>query len=382
MELSCFSLVQMRYTGGMAKELTFREQLQDFFTREGAMSLSRLLVGGVLGGVVGSYGEEAALATGAALVGLSAVAHYGIQQTRKRVLSDFYREELAASLGKAPELIVPDDLDRAAEPPEKGGKGMKAIGSALDYFRDTRNFYIASQAITAGLITGALLLINTLPGMQSSAVASLALAGGAALAYDEVFRTVANIGAMFSTKELEGTLTRDVRAIAEQVSLGGRVSSTRVFGVFVEAQPELAKAIEAEFGTAYPEMSVGEKRKAVESYDAEFTLIQLTRDINTGRVRPTELAFAAYGQASGVARKASMPEPMHPTIDKETDVELPFYMRTMQSSVQMNSPSEALENIMPDEHRAFSSQHEKEHELFADRIIGEDSKKQLFGKLH
>lgn len=261
------------------------------------MATSRVLIGGVLGTVVGG---DAALwqiaAAGAGVIGATALAHYSMENHKQKLLLDTYRTELGAMLGKEARGTTVDDLLANA------GKS-KALVAALNYFRDTRNFYIACQAVTMGLVIGGLALVN------STGMPTAALAGGAALVYNEIFNTVSTIGSVFTTKNLSGTITKEVRAIADQISLGGRISSTRVFSVFVQADAELAEAIHAKYNNEYEQLSIAQKREVVAQCDGKYHIYAVTDDINAGRILPTELAFLAYGEKSGVPRKGTALRP-------------------------------------------------------------------------
>lgn len=287
-------------------QLNFRDKIDLFLYRDGTMTMARAMIGAVLGLMIGSgvVGAPVVGLIGAGMVVLTALAHTGIERAKRQVLTDFYRDEIAASLGKPAAEVTPADLEPMGLMPHDGGKGSYAIKAAADDFTRIRNFFIVAQAATAVLMTGALFAVESFfPGLPM-----VALAGGASLLYNELFDTVRR-GGEIVTDINKGTITRDIRAISDQIGLGGRISSTRVFSVFVKADPGLASAIKKRFGAEYDDLGITVKRELVREYDAKYKLYQATQDMNLGYINPTELGFLAYGQQSGVPRRAGALSP-------------------------------------------------------------------------
>lgn len=178
------------------------QKLGEFLSRDGAMSAARVLIGVVLGGIIGSnIGIAGLVAFGAALVGLTGIAHHSIERQRQHELLDLYREEISTMLGKDPKNLTIKDLKQASRQASANvsPKG-KALDLALDYFRNTRNFYILSQTATAGLMAAGLWVVNDslFPGLPTAA-----LAGAAGLLYNELFQSVSSIGAVFTDKNIK-----------------------------------------------------------------------------------------------------------------------------------------------------------------------------------
>lgn len=344
----------------MHKPLDFKEQIGDFFSREGTMSVSRFVLGGVLGAAVTNVDFISLLGISGAMVGLASLAHFSIEKSRQRMLMDLYREEIAASpeVQKSPEQVEMKDLFAASKTPDEGGRGSYAIKNSLSYFADVRKFYIVAQAATAALMTGALIGIKSIPGLEGFS-SSFLLAGGAALLYNEMFNTVVALGSMITNKNITGTITKEVRAITEQLSLGGQVSPTRVFGVFVEADPKLAKEITDRYGEHYDKLDVAEKREIAAKYAERYHLVQLTHDINQGHVRPTELGFLAYGQHSGVPRLEKVAN-----IGGDADS-----VEVAPQSVSLQAPRRStLDRFLPKSAPRLYSDREKGPSLFEDKV--------------
>lgn len=284
--------------------------LGGFLSKDGAMSVTRLLIGVAFGAAVGgSVGLPAMVAISIGIVALTGVAHYSIEQQKKEMLLNVYHQEIAQILGKDVTSLVVEDLERVAKTDQNPSGRSTAVAMALDYFEDTRNFYIGAQTVTAGL------MIAGLSVASSFGMPTLTLAGASGLLYNELFRAVTNVGSFVYDGNIEGCITRDIRSITDQISLGGRVSSTRVMGVLVAANQEIRNEIQAKYGTEYKDLSISDKRDIVNHYAHHLDVERITRDINTGRILPTELGFALFRESSGVPPREVVPD-MHMVSDE------------------------------------------------------------------
>lgn len=95
------------------------------------------------------------------------------------------------------------------------------------------------------------------------------------------------------------------------------MSSTRIMGVIVAANPKLQQEIEAQYHAPYAELSISEKRDITRFYNDVTHAYQIADDINFGRILPTELAFSAFGEQSGVVRRSDIPDMHSPSEDAE-----------------------------------------------------------------
>lgn len=279
-----------------------QEKLELFLNRDGAQLASRVMIGGLLGlAMSAGAGWVAAVCVGA--VAFNGYAQNTVRRFRQKVLMELYRSEIAAVENVENKCDVTlSHLKDVAKPQIEGGKGIVALNDAMELFTSKRNSNVLIQATTIGVM---LALMGSLAAVASAAsLPSLALAGGAAFVYNEVYKMVDGIANISLGLDDKHTISREVRAINDQIALGGRISSTRVLRVFVEANPKLGEAIKAQHGEEYDELPVDQKRAIVKQYDNEYNLYTLTRDINCGVINPTELAFLAYGQNSGVPRKS------------------------------------------------------------------------------
>lgn len=250
-----------------------------------------------------------ALAAGST-VGFSAIIEYTNRKLSQKRLLEIYREEIAALNGKSPDALTIDDLDTPAS------RSNPALDDAMKLFDRRRNFYVGTHAVAALALTG----VVGLAVFALELVPALAIAGVAGLLYEQTFQSMKTLGNALFQVESARTITKQIREIADQIGLGGRVSSTRVLGVFIEANPELRGKVKERFGNEYAELTIAQKRDMVKLFDSTYQLYKITHDLNTGAVNPTELAFLAYGQKSGVPRR---------------DAPLPFEETKMQESADM-----------------------------------------------
>ena len=318
------------------------EKIGAFLSKEGAMTVARVLVGvtlafavGALGGAGSGVGSAVAwpaiIGISMGVVGLTAMAHTSIERQKKEVLLDNYREEISHVLGKNDKTLTVQDLEAAAKSPENPN-GSTALSMALDYFRDTRNFFVASQAATAALMVTAVGFLKTAVLPVDFPIVGLASASG--LLYNELFRTVTNVGSLAIDKNVKGALTKEMRAINQQIAQGSNISATRVMGVMVMVNPDLKKQIIGHYNQPYEELSIADKREVVERYDVQMNLVQTAKDINAGRMLPTELGFIAFGESSGTPMRSEAPE---------NHEEKPKHVGHWQARVSEQAPEQAME---------------------------------------
>jgi len=72
--------------------------------------------------------------------------------------------------------------------------------------------------------------------------------------------------------------------------------------LYASANPDLAGQIEANYGLKFNNLPASDRRNVLEQMGPKYRIEQVTEDLNNHLVRAQELAFSAYGQASGVQR--------------------------------------------------------------------------------
>jgi hypothetical protein len=298
----------------MDRPFTKKEKLELFLQRDGALMLSRVFTGIALGVVVGILasasipllsvaGVTSVVGCCVAGVTFGGYASQTIHRYKRKVLLDFYRQEIAASLGKEANALTLDDLEAMRRPVELGGKGNRAIADAMNVFDEKRDYYITTQAISGAAVVAGLF------AMAAAAVPAAVLGALAVAGYNLVYQTVDSIGNIVTGVDEKSSLTKSVRDIAGIIERGGTISSTRVLELFVDANPVLSADIQKRFGQSYGSLSVDAKRKLVKEYDAAYNIYNIADDVNLGYINPQELGFLAFGQRSGVPRDTQVPNP-------------------------------------------------------------------------
>ncbi len=295
----------------MHKTFTKSDKFSLFMHHEGAHAGAHIVNNAALGAVMGipdmSIAIPTTLAVLTVITGFNAYAMNALKGHRKKIALNMYREEVAALQGKPVHAVTVADLENAAKPVEQGGMGIAALKTTLDLIEKRRNYTFIAEMATSGLMALGLMTIaalGKLAGSQYALGMMVGLAGASTALYGEVFKLVESGINILTGLDEEKTVTADIRDIAKQISLGGRISSTRVMGVYEQADPQLRKEITERYGDEYDDLTISQKRKVVKDYDAKYHIYALTKDINDGCINPTELAFMAYNQRSGVKRCA------------------------------------------------------------------------------
>jgi hypothetical protein len=219
-------------------------------------------------------------------------------ENKKREVRNLLRDELGASLGKAPEKVKVGDLERIAQ-------SNHTVAEHLEKSRKDRNVNVGTIFLGTLAAVGVVLAASTGVG---ALVGGLAYAGAASMGINLVIATVAYAAAKkpldwLADKvfDIDRKTTFDrIEAIHHDHAAGKTVSAERVFDVFVHANPDLGGYIEAQFGKRYEKLSVADKNALAGLIGAKLGVDKLADDINHGRIRATELVFAAEGKASGV----------------------------------------------------------------------------------
>ncbi len=243
-------------------------------------------------------------------IGLSAGARaymaYQEHEIEEDRLVESYRREIAASLGKSPRSVTTDDLEQAAQV-------NPVIEEAMIKNDRTRNNHMFSW-VASTLLVGAAMMFGGI-----ALLGSFGLAGGGLL-----FAAIAsNIVATQVVKKVLGGIGEKVLGIdgptvhdkIHDLKLtqqrGHAISQEQVLGVFIQASPDLAMAIEGRFGKPFDALEMGDKIKALASLNDTYHLADITADINAKRIAVGELAYLAVGQHSGVPRLDGKPASLY-----------------------------------------------------------------------
>ncbi|MBV8939663.1 MAG: hypothetical protein JO089_07495, partial [Alphaproteobacteria bacterium] len=226
---------------------------------------------------------------------------------RRFKLTQEFNQEIAAWLqrsgtAKKPGEVTDQDLDLAAYGDAKQGiPGNPSLAAALDHSRHERNWGVAISAVATAIATTLVFGLKAAEALPTFG-ALAALAGPLAVAAELMVAGAIGFAIYTATKvpmhwvaeqlfDLEKTTVVDrVRDIRRALEHGQKISETKVFEVFLEAHPELARAVRREHGRSFDSLSLKDQAQVAAAFGPSIHLRQLTADINSGAVRPEELA--------------------------------------------------------------------------------------------
>lgn len=248
-------------------------------------------------------------------IGLASAASVMINQatyqSKRTSLREMYKDEVAAQLGKSPKKIKDKDIDLVAKgDPKNGIAGNKTIADELHKLTKRRNIgmlvtvvsLLGTLAIMSALVTtGGIPVVAGLGAMVAKAFAGFA-----------IHKVLESPIKWVSKKlfHLNDVTTHDrIAEISKEHRNGKVVPRAQVLGVFISANDELSKFVTSQYGKPYDQLSVQEKQAVVEALEQHIPIVKIAENLNAGRVKVSELAFAVEGKVSGVVPN-SVKEPL------------------------------------------------------------------------
>lgn len=248
------------------------------------------------GAAAGMGGTMFGLVVMPLVVGVSAVLAQLEHQHYRDKLREEFKNEIAAKTGKAPEQVVDVDLDVVAA-------ANKGLARSLRNSAKDRNNMIILSVISSVVSMAAVKFLSgiglPLDGLDDT------IAGAAV-------KVMAGVGTYLAVKKPlhwlvdtvngldDPTVADKAATLSRAHHRGVTISQEKVFELYLDANPELGQSIKREYGKDYEKMNRRLRAVVLRDYGPMLDLEKTTADINAGRVNPTELAFAAYGDASGV----------------------------------------------------------------------------------
>jgi len=217
-------------------------------------------------------------------LGLTAAVSAGMTQMdylhERDRLKEFYAQEIAAKLGK--KEVTDKDLTKLAE--QNG-----TIRDAIDKAKDNRNFSVI-MSFTASLLSLAAVVYAGPAFKEMNEVATFLLKSALGLAvYHSVKKAAHWVSDMIFGVDKETAHDRIV-TLQKERDAGKIISPQQVLSVFIIAQ----------YGDRFEKFSEPLKQKAVEDIVKRTSIMELTDNINSGKINVGELAFAVEGEISGV----------------------------------------------------------------------------------
>jgi len=259
-----------------------------------------------LGWVAGAIGGKIAGVVG---LGLAAAVSASFTQMdyihKKNNLTDLYRDDIAARLGKEPGKVTVDDLEAEAE-------HNRTIKAELQRAKKQRNFGVP-LAVVATLASFALVLVALPAALTALSIPALTGIGGF------LIKAAVSMAGYYAVKTplqkwgndrfglLSETPNDRIFEIQRAREQGETVTPEQVLGVFAKANEKVDALIAERMGKPFDQLTPEERTQAVQALGDTLPLMKLTEDLNTGKVRATQLAFAAEGEFPIALRRPESP---------------------------------------------------------------------------
>lgn len=294
--------------------MPFVDDILSFLSRNRGYFLGKALLAATVAGASSLFGVSilvpAMLIVGGGLAlrtyrRFTEISHY------KQQMVDLYREDIAAQLGIAPEMVGVENLKEAA-------KGNDVIAQALARQR-TKNFIELGTSLLAATVTFGLLFSFGDTGQFHDFIRNdLGLSNFLGSAVNFIgLSTVGGISGLIFHDALGlaiGAKTGTIKAAAHDLILemennlrhGRPISREQVYGVLVAANPQLQEAITTRFQKSYSWMNAAEQSRVLHILGIADTLDNLAQQVNRGEIRPGRLAYLMDDHALSSTRRVEL----------------------------------------------------------------------------
>lgn len=245
-------------------------------------------------------------------IGVAAIASILINEThyksKRATLREMYKDEVAAQLGKSPSQIKDKDIDLIAKGDAKRGiAANKTIAEELKTLKKRRNVGMLVTGLS--IIATVAIIVNFFPYAAAAAGAGafttgIAGMGSRMLLGYAIHRLLDEPIKKAGKKIFNLTTPTTHERIAElnkQHRKGRNITREQVLSVFVSANKDLSNFVIQNYGMHYDKLSVQQKNTVVEAMEQHIPIASLTKNLNSGSVKLSELAFSVEGNISGVA---------------------------------------------------------------------------------
>lgn len=291
--------------------MPFVDDILSFLSRNRGYFLGKALLAATVAGASSLFGVSV-LIPAMVIVGgglalrtyhrFTEISHY------KQQMVDLYREDIAAQLGIAPEMVGVENLKEAA-------KGNDVIAQALARQR-TKNFIeLGTSLLSAAVTFGLLSSFGDTSQFKEFILKDLKLGTflGDAASFIGL-STVGSISGLIFHDALGlaiGAKTGTIKAAAHDLILemennlrhGRPISREQVYGVLVAGNPQLQEAISLRFHKSYSWMNAAEQSRVLHILGIAESLDNLAQQINRGEIRPGRLAYLMDDHALSSTRR-------------------------------------------------------------------------------
>ena len=271
--------------------------VERYLNRDVVDSVTKLASGGLVAAASSIASIPAVVVSSAFSAGVSAFFTRRDIIFKEKQYLNLYKNELGILFHKAPDQVTQHDLEIAAKPVAQGGMGVIALQKQMDFLHYRERYTNIANICTTTLLAATLIAIVVFapPMLTQFNFLTTTMIGGAGIAFmQKASRSAADAhikdyGYKFSINKHLMDITTEL----EQKP----VQPTRILGLFVAANPELNTHIKAQYGEEYEWLPFAKKEQALAALEPELHVAALTQEINKGNVRPSIIAFIAYGQS-------------------------------------------------------------------------------------
>ena len=251
------------------------------------------------GSVFGVFGVTIA-------AGISLVLNQINYQKKVSELKEMYKDEVGNQLGKSPNKVTDKDVELVAKgDPQNGLSGNKTIAEALRKLKTHRNI---GMVVTTGAILGTLGILAVTGLATAPIFGAASFAAGVGTFAVKALMVFAIHSALekpmkWAAKKvfnMEDTTNDLISNLRLQHRNGKAVSREQVVEVFVSSNKELSTFVKDKYGRDFDNLNVQQKREVTDSFEQYLPVTDVTENLNSGRVKISELAWAVDGKSSGV----------------------------------------------------------------------------------
>lgn len=267
----------------------------------GKYAVQQAVAGGI-GGASAGVGGVFSVAGVSFAAAASVMINQAVYQHRRAELREMYKDEAAVQFGKSPKKITDKDIDLLAKGDQtRGIAGNKTIAEELSQSKKRRNL---GMLVSTASILGTLAIVMAISGFippeaLGAGVYAAKFIAGVAI-HELLEKPIHWLGKKIFGMEDTSTHER-IAELNKEHRNGKSITKEQVLGVFVSANKELNNFVKEQYAKPYDKLSVQEKRAMVEAVEQYIPLKNITENLNSGRVKISELAFSVEGQRSGVA---------------------------------------------------------------------------------
>lgn len=225
----------------------------------------------------------------------------------ERQLCELYRPQIASILGKEPGKVTIQDLYAVAE--QNPSLDDELLRNRRD--RMVKNVSaVAGTVVAFGAVFAAVTFLPAI-GTLAAAAAVGGILSGAGIAFAAVAGGIGYASLQCARKAIGGlgrkmfgldepSVEDKIRELSKQHRKGHAIVPEQVMDVYLSARPELAQAVEAQYGKPFKDLPLDQRRVVALQHEEQLGLTETARALNESRMNVRELTFKVHGQFSGV----------------------------------------------------------------------------------